>query len=236
MSELLYGIALGITLALIGGLYAVARLVLRRLDALRVEIAAARIEGLFKLPPQGDGGGGPTPIIRRRRRHLGVVSAIAGATVASMAWVREHRGAAMGLAASAALVTAVPLVLDNGAPGTGPAAPRPTSTVTASLPPAAPDMTTATVTAWPHSPAPSALPPARDMSRATSAVVALPAPSRPGPTGAPQLPPLRSTPPAAPQPTASSPAPSQSVPPGRDPHCLRLEREALVDVGLCVSL
>jgi hypothetical protein len=241
MSELLYGIVLGVILALIAGIYRSARALRSQVEALRGEIALARIEGVLSRPPDSTGGHGPAPTIRRRRKHLGVVSAISGVTMSVAAWVRSHRGASVSLAATVALAAGGSLVLDRDTRQTDPDAVLPTASVTTSLLPTATSSrsNTPAPTGARLSPSPSPRSAARDVVlRPSSPGVALPGPTRtalPGPTPTPG-PPVR---PPAPELTVP-PAPSSSAPPsvlpGDGPHCLGLELLGTIAAGTCVSL
>ncbi|MEW2631769.1 hypothetical protein AB0903_08950 [Streptomyces sp. NPDC048389] len=239
MSELLYGIVLGVILALIAGIYMSARALRSQVDALRGEIALARIEGVLNRPPDSNG---PTPTIRRRRRHLGVVSAVSGVTVGTVAWFRSHRGASVGLAATAALVAGGSLYLDGrDTRENGPAAPLPTASVSTSLLPTAASSrsNTATPTGARLAPSPSPRSAARDVVlRSPSPPVTAPGPTRtrPGPTPPPG-PPVPSPAPeitVPPVQTGSSAPPAER--PGDDPHCLSLELLGRIAAGTCVSL
>jgi hypothetical protein len=241
-SELIVGLVLGAIAVGIAGLYAIARKVMAGIDALRSEIAMARIEGILGSRPDGNGGGGERPVLGRRKRHLGVVSAMAGVAVGAAAWMRDHRAASMSLAAAAAAVAiAATLMADGGGTrqGEGPAGQEPTATVTTSFLPTATSSSTSAAPTTPQlSPSPSARPPVRATDRRPATTVALPRPTGPGLTLPPEVPSASPSPspttPEAPSPTTTSPTPSR--PPGRDPHCLRLELLDLVDAGTCVSL
>lgn len=163
MVELVYGTVLGALAAGIFTLYVRSRSLSRQLDALRAEVAMARIEGVL-----ADGGDVAPPEVVRRKGHLGLVrrtGALAGLALGSVGWVRSHRIASTGAAATVAAVAVGAVYLGGPEPRRSEPAP-PGPTPEAALSPTLPAYETA----------PSSTPSAGSRPRSSRAV-ATPSPS-----------------------------------------------------------
>lgn len=242
MSDVIIGALLGVTLVAVAAVGLFLRSMRDDIDALRAEIAVARIEGVLTRPPaEGPEG----VVVLRRKRHLQLLGAGALAGMAgAFAWIREHRAATAGAvaAATAATVGAVYLLGPAGsdqprrtpaAPGqqpptaTAPPWPTPTSTLAPSVPEPG------------RAPAPSTQPPAYASDRSPGSPVApIPGPrpsSQPTATEAPTAP-EPTGPPVSPSESPSS-GPGPSVPVGEpDPLCVQLVIWRAADPSVCVSL
>lgn len=219
--DLIFGVLLGALSAGIITLLVRSRSLNQQVDALRTEVAMARIERVL------DGGDAEAPPdVVRRKRHLGLVrtGGVVGVALGALAWIRCNQAATVGAVSTAALVAATAAVY-LGSPDTRhdePAAPAPTqSAAYSATPPAGPD----------ERPSPASASPLAAPSPGSSRVLqpgALPPSGSTGDTRpvGPPLPTLPALPtlPTSPQPPTVSP----SSAPAHDPMCVRT---MLVDRG-----
>lgn len=123
MVDLIFGAVLGaLSLGFIT-LLVRSRSLNRQVDALRAEVAVARIEGVLAA-----GSDGARPDVVRRKGHLGLVrstGALAGLTVGALSWIRSHRIASSGAVAAAAAVTVGAVYLGGPESRRSEAPPRP---------------------------------------------------------------------------------------------------------------